>query len=73
VKIRKKSRRGESGSVTITKIEFSVGLARVKAKTLSESDRVSWVRSGYDSGNRVKTFFLFGAIVLAGLGRVTAR
>jgi hypothetical protein len=31
------------------------GLARVKAKTLSGSGRVSRVRSGYGSGNRVST------------------
>jgi hypothetical protein len=58
VKIQKKSRRGESGSVTITETEFSAGLARVKAKTLSGSDRVSRVRSGYGLGNWVKAFSL---------------
>jgi hypothetical protein len=55
VKIQKKSRRGESGSVTITETEFSAGLARVKAKTLSGSDRV---RSGCGLGNWVKAFSL---------------
>jgi hypothetical protein len=37
---------GESGSVTITETKFSVGLAQVKAETISESGRVSWVRLG---------------------------
>jgi hypothetical protein len=46
--------------VTITETEFSTGLARVKAKTLSGSGRVSRVRSGYGSGNRVKAFSLSG-------------
>jgi hypothetical protein len=46
--------------VTITETEFSAGLARVKAKTLSGSGRVSRVMSGYGSGNRVKAFSLSG-------------
>jgi hypothetical protein len=46
--------------VTITEIKFSAELAQVKAKTLSGSGRVSWVRSGYGSGNRVKPFSLSG-------------
>jgi hypothetical protein len=37
VKIRKKSRRGESGSVTIMETGFLGGFAQVKAKTLSGS------------------------------------
>jgi hypothetical protein len=37
VKIQKKSRRGESGSVTITETGFSAGLAWVMMKTLSGS------------------------------------
>jgi hypothetical protein len=49
---------GESRSVRITETEFLAGLARVKAKTLSRSGRVSRVRSGYGSGNRVKAFSL---------------
>jgi hypothetical protein len=49
---------GESGSVTITETEFPVGLARVKAKTLSGNGRVSQVRSGYGLGTRVKAFSL---------------
>jgi hypothetical protein len=57
VKIQKKSRRGESGSVRITETKFSTGLARVKAKTLSGSGRVSRVRSG----NRDKAFSLYGS------------
>jgi hypothetical protein len=40
--------------------EFSTGLARVKAKTLSGSGRVCRVRSGYGLGNQVKTFSLSG-------------
>jgi hypothetical protein len=44
----------------ITETEFSVGLARVKAKTLSGSDQVSEVRSGYGLGNRAKAFSLSG-------------
>jgi hypothetical protein len=47
--------------------EFSTGLARVKAKTLSRSGPVSRVRSGYGSSNWVKAFSLFGVIGLAGL------
>jgi hypothetical protein len=41
-----------------TETEISAGLTRVKAKTLSESGRVSQVRSGYGSGNQVKAFSL---------------
>jgi hypothetical protein len=37
----------------ITETEFSTSLARVKAKMLSESGRISQVRSGYSSLNRV--------------------
>jgi hypothetical protein len=43
------------------------------AKTLSGSGRISRVRSGYVSSNRVKAFSLSGAIGLAGFGRVMAR
>jgi hypothetical protein len=43
-----------------TDTEFSARLAWVKAETLSESGRVSRVRSGYGSGNRVKAFSLSG-------------
>jgi hypothetical protein len=57
-KIQKKSRRGESGSVTITETKFLARLAGVKAKTLSGSGRVSRVRLDYGSGNRVKAFSL---------------
>jgi hypothetical protein len=46
---------GESGSDKITETEFSAGLARGKAKTLSGSDQVSRVRSDYGSGNWVST------------------
>jgi hypothetical protein len=42
---------GECGSVTITETEFSTGLARAKAKTLSGSSRVSRVRLGHGSGS----------------------
>jgi hypothetical protein len=59
-RFRRNQEGGESESVTITETEFSAGLARVKAKTLSGSGRVSWVRSGYGSGNRVKAFSLSG-------------
>jgi hypothetical protein len=41
-----------------TETEFPVVLAWVKAEALSGSGRVSWVRSGYGSGNRVKAFSL---------------
>jgi hypothetical protein len=44
----------------ITETNFSVKLARVKAKTLSRSGRVSRVRSGYGSGNWLKAFSLSG-------------
>jgi hypothetical protein len=40
---------------------FRVGLARVMAKTLSGSSRVSRVRSGYGSGNQVEAFSLSGS------------
>jgi hypothetical protein len=72
MKIRKKSRRGKTGSVIISGTEFLAGLARVKAEILSGSGRVNRVktfslaragrlgrvRSGYGSGNQVKTFSL---------------
>jgi hypothetical protein len=58
MKIQEKSRRGESGSVAIMETEFSTGLGRVKAETLSGSDQVSQVRSGYGSSNWVKAFSL---------------
>jgi hypothetical protein len=41
-----------------TDTEFPAGLARVKTETLSESGRVSRVRSGYGLGNQVKAFSL---------------
>jgi hypothetical protein len=41
-----------------TNTEFPAGLARVKAKTISRSGRVSRVRPGYGLGNRVKAFSL---------------
>jgi hypothetical protein len=44
--------------VTITETRILTGLARVKAKTLSGSGRVSWVRTGYGSGIRAKAFSL---------------
>jgi hypothetical protein len=44
----------------ISRIKFLAGLARVKAEILSGSDRVSCVRSGPGSGNRVKAFSLSG-------------
>jgi hypothetical protein len=53
-----------------TETEFLTGLAQVKAETLSGSVRVSRVRSGYGSGNRVKAFSLSGVIGLAELSRV---
>jgi hypothetical protein len=43
-----------------TDTEFSAGLARVKKETLSETGRVSRVRSGYGLGNWIKAFFLSG-------------
>jgi hypothetical protein len=57
MKIRKKSRRGESGSVTIMETEFLAGLARVKAKTLSGSGREAGL-GRVRVGNRVKAFSL---------------
>jgi hypothetical protein len=59
----------------ITETEFPAGLARVKAKTLSGSDWVSRIRSGYGLGNRVKPFSLSGSgrvsRVRLGPGRIT--
>jgi hypothetical protein len=43
-----------------TDTKFPAGLAWVKVETLSGSGRVSRVRSGYGSGNRVKAFSLSG-------------
>jgi hypothetical protein len=59
------------------KTEFSAGLARVKAETLSGSGRVSQVRSGYDSSNRVKTFSLskggqISRVTVAGLSELSS-
>jgi hypothetical protein len=75
MKIRKKSEGGEYRSVTIAETEFLVELARVKAKTLSGSSRVSRVRSGYGSGNRVMAFSLsrseWVSRVRLGPGRIT--
>jgi hypothetical protein len=48
--------------------EFLVGLARVKAKSLSESGRVSRVRSGLGRVTGLRCFPYPGAIGLAGLG-----
>jgi hypothetical protein len=67
-KIWKKSRRGESGSVTITETGFSAGLARVKAKILSGSGRVSRVRSGPGRVTGLRHFPYLGAVGLARLG-----
>jgi hypothetical protein len=47
--------------VMIMETGFPVGLARVMAKTLSGSSRVSRVRSGYGSGNQVEAFSLSGS------------
>jgi hypothetical protein len=47
--------------VMIMETGFPVGLAQVKAKTLSGSSRVSRVRSGYGSGNQVEAFSLSGS------------
>jgi hypothetical protein len=58
---------GESGSVTITKTGFSAELARVKAKTLSGSSRVSWVRSGPGRVTELRYFPYPGVVGLAGL------
>jgi hypothetical protein len=52
----------------ITETEFLTGLARVKAKTLSGSDRVSWVRSGPGRVTGLRHFPYPGVIGLAGLG-----
>jgi hypothetical protein len=41
----------------MTETEFSAGLTRVKAKTLSGSGR----EAGYGSDNQVKAFFLSGS------------
>jgi hypothetical protein len=43
-----------------TYTKFPAGLAQVMAETISGSGRVSRVRSGYGSGNRVKAFPLSG-------------
>jgi hypothetical protein len=56
-----------------TEIEFPASLARGMAETLSESSRVSRVRSGYSSGNWVKAFSLFGVIGLARLSSGKAK
>jgi hypothetical protein len=48
----------ELGVCYDTFTEFPAGLTRVEAETLSRSCRVSRVRSGYGSGNWVKTFSL---------------
>jgi hypothetical protein len=52
--------------------EFSIGLAWVKAKTLSESGRVSRVRSDPGRVTGLRHFPYPGVVGLAGLGRVTA-
>jgi hypothetical protein len=74
-RFRRNQEGGESGSVTIMETEFPAGLARVKAKTLFRCNRVSWVRSGYSSDNRVKAFSLSGSgrvsRVRLGPGRIT--
>jgi hypothetical protein len=54
----------------ITETGYSVGLARVKAKTLSGSGRVSWVRSGPGRVTGLRLFSYPGAIGLARLARV---
>jgi hypothetical protein len=63
---------GESGSVKISETEFSAALTRVKAKTLSESGRVTQVRSGPGRVTGLRHFPYSGVVGLAGLGRVTA-
>jgi hypothetical protein len=50
--------------------EAELGWVRVKAFSLLGSDQVSWVRSDYGLGNRVKEFSLSVAIGLTRLGRV---
>jgi hypothetical protein len=64
---------GETGSVTITETEFSAGLARIKAETLSGSGRVIRVRLGPGQVTGLWHFPYPGVIGLAGLGWVTAR
>jgi hypothetical protein len=65
---------GESGSITITETRYPVGLARVKAKALFGSGRVSHVRSDYGLGNQIKAFSLsrsdqVSRVTVAGLSR----
>jgi hypothetical protein len=57
----------------ITETRFSVGLARVKAKTLSESGRVSQVRSGPGRVTGLRCFPYPGAVWFAELGLVRVR
>jgi hypothetical protein len=70
VKIQKKSRRGEFGSVTITETEFLAGLTWVKAKTLSGIGSGSRVRSG---PGRISRFRVAGLCGLAGLSTGKAK
>jgi hypothetical protein len=55
-------------SVTITETGFPAGLAQVKAKTLSGSDRVSWVRFGPGRVTGLRHFPRPRAVGLAELG-----
>jgi hypothetical protein len=57
----------------ITETGFPVGLARVKAKALSGSGRISQVRSGYSSGNWVKAFSLSGSDQVSWVTSVKAK
>jgi hypothetical protein len=59
--------------VTIMETKFSAGVAQVKAKTISESGRVSRVRSGPGRVIGLRHFPYPGVVGLAGLERVTAR
>jgi hypothetical protein len=54
----------------ITETGFSAGLAWVKAKTLSGSGRVSWVRFGPGQVTGLRRFPYPGAVWLARLGWV---
>jgi hypothetical protein len=57
----------------ISRTRFSAGLARVKAKTLSGSSRVSRVRPGLGWVTGLRHFPYPGVIGLSGLGQVTAQ
>jgi hypothetical protein len=58
--IRKKSRRGKTGSVTITETDFSSWANTVKAKTLSGIGSRNRVRSGLGQITGLRLFPSFG-------------